>query len=345
MSTIWMKNAIPRSYTELQEQRPDLTRLFDMYLRTRQVQHMIFIGHEGIGKTTFALRLAEAILYDRTNLKVVYANDPITKEERDQARHIGEVSGDRIGSGAGVNRKLNPFVHVRILPFASSKPYGGDTFKILIIKNFDALGNEQQSFRRIMEQYSANCRFILITSRLSQILNPIVSRCSVHAIMPMLDDQFDEYLLEQIQTYVPDFEDTNALIKLRQLSNKNIGYALTLAQQTYEKFNMISLRSLESLVVNPKQKQIEMLIQYVMRKQLGQAIQQVQILLKSTYISLPDFFSIVMNYLITLPLSPILYRWIDFTANYNVFTITNSDVALVIRTYLLKITQILEEEK
>ncbi|MFX1237918.1 MAG: hypothetical protein ACFE8P_09390, partial [Promethearchaeota archaeon] len=63
----------------------------------------------------------------------------------------------------------------------------GAPFKILLVKNFESLGSNQQAFRRLMENYGSNCRMILITSKISGIIDPIVSRCQLFLI-PQMDN-------------------------------------------------------------------------------------------------------------------------------------------------------------
>ena len=56
--------------------------------------HMLFVGSEGIGKTTISKLFAREFLgkYHDANLKIVHANVPLTDEERAQARSEAYVS-------------------------------------------------------------------------------------------------------------------------------------------------------------------------------------------------------------------------------------------------------------
>jgi len=66
----------------------------------------------------------------------------------------------------------------------------------LIVKNFEALENNQQGFRRLMEKYGTNCRMILITTKISSIIDPIVSRCQIFLIPRVELKNFNNLILD-----------------------------------------------------------------------------------------------------------------------------------------------------
>ncbi|MFW9821061.1 MAG: hypothetical protein ACFFE5_15765, partial [Candidatus Thorarchaeota archaeon] len=139
--------------------------------------HLLFVGSQGIGKTMITQLFSKEFLgknYD-VNFKLVYADVPLSDEERKQARTEAYISTSKIGSIAGRRITTPAFIQVRIKPFVQLKVLGGAPFKILVVKNFESLGSNQQGFRRLMEIYGSNCRMILITTKISSIINPIIS--------------------------------------------------------------------------------------------------------------------------------------------------------------------------
>ena len=150
----------------------------------RNFPHLLFIGSEGIGKGTLASLFSKEFLgkYFDANFKLVYANVPLSEEERKQARSEAYVSKSKIGSIAGKRITTPAFIQVKVKPFAQLKVLGDAPFKILVVKNFEALGSTQQGFRRLMEKYGSNCRMILITTKISSVIDPIVSRCQIFLI-------------------------------------------------------------------------------------------------------------------------------------------------------------------
>ncbi len=145
---------------------------------------MLFIGSEGIGKSTLASLFSKEFLgkYYDANFKLVYANVALSEEERKQARSEAYVSKSKVGSIAGKRITTPAFIQVKVKPFAQLKVIGDAPFKILVVKNFEALGSTQQGFRRLMEKYGSNCRMILITTKISSVIDPIVSRCQIFLI-------------------------------------------------------------------------------------------------------------------------------------------------------------------
>ncbi|MCK4780797.1 MAG: hypothetical protein KAT57_11435, partial [Candidatus Lokiarchaeota archaeon] len=141
-------------------------------IQQQNFPHMLFVGAKGIGKTLIAQLFSKEFL-KRTynaNFKLVYANIPLSQEERKKARSEAYVSTSKIGSIAGRRITTPAFIQARVKPFVQLKVLGGAPFKILIVKNFEALGQNQQGFRRLMEIYGRNCRMILITTKISSII-------------------------------------------------------------------------------------------------------------------------------------------------------------------------------
>ena len=160
--------------------------------------HMLFVGSEGIGKTTLASLFSKEFLGKNfeVNFKLVYANVPLSEEERKQARSEAYVSTSKIGSTAGRRITTPAFIQVKVKPFVQLKVLGDAPFKILVVKNFEALGSNQQGFRRLMEIYGSNCRMILITTKISSIIDPIVSRCQIFLIPRVKFENFKELISE-----------------------------------------------------------------------------------------------------------------------------------------------------
>ncbi|MBN1802112.1 MAG: AAA family ATPase [Candidatus Lokiarchaeota archaeon] len=183
---IWRIKYMPQTIDNVPGQDEIKTKLQDL-IKQQNFPHLLFVGSEGIGKTTLAMLFAKQFLgkYHEANSKLVYANVPLTDEERNQARAEAYVSKSKIGSTAGKTMTSPAFIQVKVKPFVQLKVMGAP-FKILIVKNFESLGSNQQAFRRLMETYGSNCRMILITSKISAIIDPIVSRCQLFLI-PQMD--------------------------------------------------------------------------------------------------------------------------------------------------------------
>jgi len=167
-------------------------------IQQKNFPHLLFVGSSGIGKTIIAQLFSKEFLDKdyNANFKLVYANVPLSDEERKQARAEAYISTSKIGSIAGRRITTPAFIQARVKPFIQLKVLGDASFKILIVKNFEVLGSNQQGFRRLMEKYGTNCRMILITTKISSIINPIVSRCQIILISRVKLDEFKELILD-----------------------------------------------------------------------------------------------------------------------------------------------------
>lgn len=150
--------------------------------------HMLFMGPAGVGKTTTALAIVKEL---GCEYKEINASDE---------------------NGVDVVRTI--IKNFMVSASLTGKP------KILILDEADSTSTEfQTALRRMMEQYSSNCKIIIICNYPHKIIAPIKSRCS-GGTFDFLPIEFDEFkrgvlsILEKEQmTITPD-----ALLKLHEIS-------------------------------------------------------------------------------------------------------------------------------
>ena len=83
--------------------REEVKETLNSIIQQRNFPHLLFVGSGGIGKTMLAQLFSKEFLgkgYD-ANFKLVYANVPLSVEERKKARADAYVSTSKIGSIAG----------------------------------------------------------------------------------------------------------------------------------------------------------------------------------------------------------------------------------------------------
>lgn len=177
---IWSEKYRPQTFDEVIGRGAIMSKL-RTYAASHEFPHLLFAGPEGGGKLTLARIFAREMLQQDFpfNFQELFAGDRLNDEEQKEAKRMSYVSTARVGSSAGSTFTYQKFLQVRVKPFIEAKAVGGAPFKILAIKHFEQLENQQQGFRRLMEMYSQNCRMIFLSTRLSNILEPILSRCQV----------------------------------------------------------------------------------------------------------------------------------------------------------------------
>lgn len=227
---IWRIKYYPKSLDQICG-RTEIKKGLKNIITQKNFPHLLFIGAEGIGKTTLASLFSKAFLGTgfEANFKLIYANVPLSEEERTKARTEAYISTSKIGSIAGKRITTPAFIQVKVKPFAQLKVLGGAPFKILVIKNFEALGSNQQGFRRLMEIYGSNCRMILITTKISSIIDPIMSRCQIFLIPRVKFEHFGNLMKTIADNESLEFSD-DCIEILYKISEGRIFQAIDILQ-------------------------------------------------------------------------------------------------------------------
>ena len=300
---IWRIKYLPKTLDEICG-RKDIIKNLKEIIKVRNFPHLLFVGSEGIGKTTIARLFSKEFLgrYFTANYKLIYADIPLTEEERNLARSESYVSTSKIGSIAGKRITTPAFIKVKVKPFVELKVLGDVPFKILIVKNFEALGSNQQGFRRLMEIYGSNCRMILITTKISGIIDPIVSRCQLFLI-PQVDFQSFKELIYKISKQESLQIDDTVIEILHKLSEGKISRAIDLLQ-----LSSLSGKSIDSekLYETSQKFQIDIvrsLLLLTLRGDFPKARELARDIISNYKYSAHELFNLLLDELIKLPLS------------------------------------------
>lgn len=158
----WVEKYRPKTLDEIVNQE-EVVRSLKNILKNKAVPHMLFAGPPGVGKTATAHAFARDLFGPN------YIED-----------------GWFVEINASDERGIQT-IREKVKMFARQIPMGGGPgFKILLLDESDQLTDDaQHAFRRVMEQYSTTCRFILAANYSNRIIEPIQSRCAVFRFRPL----------------------------------------------------------------------------------------------------------------------------------------------------------------
>ena len=204
-NVMWVEKYRPKKMTELVNQKEVVGSINSMLKNQSELPHLLFSGSAGVGKTTAALCLSSEILREHWRTYTLELN---ASDER------------------GIN-----MVRERVKKF--SRFAGLDTeipFKIIILDEADEMTSDAQTaLRRIIEDTSKICRFILIANNLSKIIAPIQSRCVVFKFTRISDKEIISQLKfiakqEKIKT------DEKGLQAICDCTNGDLRHAINILQ-------------------------------------------------------------------------------------------------------------------
>jgi len=127
-----------------------LKETFQQFVDNKNVPNLLLTGTAGVGKTTIAKAMLE------------------------------ELGADYIVINGSDEGRLIDTLRTKIKGFASSMSLAGGR-KYVILDEADYLNAEtvQPALRNFMEEYSANCGFIMTCNFANKLIEPLRSRCSV----------------------------------------------------------------------------------------------------------------------------------------------------------------------
>jgi replication factor C small subunit len=195
---LWTLKYRPNTLEELLGNEHAVTTLSEL-AESGNLPHLILYGPDNSGKTTASLALARKLYGNtwRNNFAYFNASDFFDQGKRylvrDKrfVRFLGTDDPKKIYKSV-----INIFKEI-INEYAGIAPIDAD-YKIIYIDNSESLSSDaQHALRRIMEKYSATCRFILSTTKPSKLISPLRSR-GLQIFFTYISDFFMKAHLEKI---------------------------------------------------------------------------------------------------------------------------------------------------
>ena len=144
---LWVEAYRPKKISETILPKA-LKETFQSIVDSGQMQNMLFTGTAGLGKTTVAKALCNEL-----GLDYIIVNGS-------EEGNIDTLRG-------------------KIKQFASTVSLSGG-YKVVILDEADYLTHQTQpALRNFMEEFAANCGFILTCNYKNKIIEPLQSRCSL----------------------------------------------------------------------------------------------------------------------------------------------------------------------
>src|SRR5918994_166821 len=206
---MWVEKYRPTTLKEIINQRDIVTGLSNFSKEPDEIPHLLFSGPAGVGKTTTALCLAKELLGEPWRRDTLELN---ASDER----------GIKM-----VRERVKEFAAVMKLPTDRDNK---KMFRIIILDEADEMTSEAQTaLRRIIEDSSRTTRFIIICNYLSQIIEPIQSRCVVFRFTRLPKQEVVDHLSEICKREGIEF-DIKALSRIYDSTSGDLRHSINILQ-------------------------------------------------------------------------------------------------------------------
>lgn len=346
LDTIFSIKHEPKQLADITGHEENKVRLLKM-IESKSVSNLLIAGPEGCGKLTLAKCFAHELFGNEyaTSVSIIHAANPLTEEERSQATKDSHISEKRIGSLAGETLIFPKFIQARVKPVVELRAMNSMGFKILIVTDFDLLGSEQQGFRRLMELYGANCRFILLTTQISSVIDPVVSRCQVLLVKPITRARFYKEL-NRIGV-IEGFEVSYTIINsFYYVTGGNIGKALNLIQIFMLRKKDLDDDNLFEVFKDLDNQDMLKFLELSMSRNLPQATDLYFRLKRKNASSLQSFLNDLRKTTLKAPLSqPLKARIIDMIGQVDAESVTSASDEPHVMSLIFKIGAVIQSAK
>jgi replication factor C small subunit len=180
---LWVEKYRPKKVEDYVFRDGHQRKQVETWIKDQSIPHLLLSGSAGIGKTTLAKVLVNAL-----NI---------------EAHDVLEINASRTNSVEDVRDKITNFV--QMIAF-------GSPFKIVLLDEADYLSpNAQAALRGVMEEYHSTARFILTCNYPNRIIPAIHSRCQGFHVDRV--DQ-DEFMMRVINILMQEGVDESSFVNL-----------------------------------------------------------------------------------------------------------------------------------
>jgi replication factor C small subunit len=174
-----------------------------------EMPHLLFTGPAGVGKTTTALCMSRQLLgedWKRDTLELNASDERGIKMVRERVKEFASVF--KIRTSEKEERK----------------------FRIIILDEADEMTSEAQTaLRRIIEDSSETTRFVIICNYLSQIIEPIQSRCAIFRFKRIEKEIIENHLKSLCKKEGVKYDD-KAISQIFESTNGDLRHSINILQ-------------------------------------------------------------------------------------------------------------------
>jgi replication factor C small subunit len=208
---MWVEKYRPFKLDDIVNQKEIVESLKNLMKEPAEMPHLLFTGPAGVGKTTTALCMSRQLLgedWKRDTLELNASDERGIKMVRERVKEFAAV------------------IKIRTTERDERK------FRIIILDEADEMTSEAQTaLRRITEDSSETTRFVIICNYLSQIIEPIQSRCAIFRFKRIEKETVEDHLKWLCKKEGIKYDD-KAISQIFDSTNGDLRHSINILQST-----------------------------------------------------------------------------------------------------------------
>jgi replication factor C small subunit len=207
---MWVEKYRPQDLEQIVNQNEIIGGISSLIMNPEAIPHLLFAGPPGVGKTTAALCLARHLLgedWRKDTLELNASDERGIKMVRERVKSFAAVF--KLVTDSNSEQKM---------------------YRLIILDEADEMTPEAQTaLRRIIEDSSKTTRFIIICNYLSQIIDPLQSRCVIFRFTRLAEKHVIDHMKMICKKEGINFED-KALSKIYEITSGDLRLSINILQ-------------------------------------------------------------------------------------------------------------------